>query len=320
MLHSADHPPSISWRTPLPPGLMQRVRQDVKALDPQAQVMGARLLAGGVSAMITAVIIAGRGEKARVVVIRRHGPRDRARNPHIAQDEFRLLHALRAAGLPVPEPLCLLPSQDGEPSPGLVMGYISGQPDWSPLSGGEAVIPMAAALAQIHRVDWQAGGLGFLPNRAEEVARSLAHPPSTLDESLGEGAIRRALAQRWPPESPNPTALLHGDFWPGNLLWHDGELAGVVDWEDAALGDPLADLASARLELLWALGAQAMSDFTRSYAAQTGADLTSLPAWDLWAALRPAGRLASWGLSPAQETKMRLDHREFVAQALALYL
>ena len=27
-------------------------------------------------------------------------------------------------------------------------------------------------------------------------------------------------------------ALLHGDYWPGNVLWKNGALVGVIDWED----------------------------------------------------------------------------------------
>jgi aminoglycoside phosphotransferase (APT) family kinase protein len=36
----------------------------------------------------------------------------------------------------------------------------------------------------------------------------------------------------------------------------------VLDWEDAAIGDPLADVANVRLELLWARGIEAMEPFT----------------------------------------------------------
>jgi hypothetical protein len=39
----------------------------------------------------------------------------------------------------------------------------------------------------------------------------------------------------------------------------------VIDWEDAAIGDPLADVANARLELTWAIGLEAMEDFIRQY-------------------------------------------------------
>jgi aminoglycoside phosphotransferase (APT) family kinase protein len=59
--------------------------------------------------------------------------------------------------------------------------------------------------------------------------------------------------------------LLHGDYWPGNVLWHDGKIVAVIDWEDARLGDPLIDLAMSRLDLVWICGIYAMHMFTEQY-------------------------------------------------------
>lgn len=55
-----------------------------------------------------------------------------------------------------------------------------------------------------------------------------------------------ALRARLDEQLPNrvATTLLHGDFRVDNCLLHaSGEVAAVVDWELAAFGDPLADLA-----------------------------------------------------------------------------
>lgn len=46
--------------------------------------------------------------------------------------------------------------------------------------------------------------------------------------------------------APDP-ALLHRDFRPANLLFRDGAVAGVVDWERAVAGDPLYDLVKAEM-------------------------------------------------------------------------
>lgn len=48
----------------------------------------------------------------------------------------------------------------------------------------------------------------------------------------------------------SPTVLLHGDFVKNNLLAHRGEIVGVLDWEDALIGDPLFELASLSLAYL----------------------------------------------------------------------
>ena len=45
-----------------------------------------------------------------------------------------------------------------------------------------------------------------------------------------------------PPGEP-ATALVHGDYRMGNMVVHGDEITGVLDWEMAAPGDPLADLA-----------------------------------------------------------------------------
>jgi aminoglycoside phosphotransferase (APT) family kinase protein len=119
-----------------------------------------------------------------------------------------------------------------------------------------------------------------------------------------------------PPFLGGEGVLLHGDYWPGNTLWRDGGLVAVIDWEDAARGDPLADVANARLELLWSHGGDAMEAFTARYA-QTGVDLSELPRWDLWADRRLTPRLASWGLEPARAEAMLAARDAFVARASA---
>ena len=100
-------------------------------------------------------------------------------------------------------------------------------------------------LAHLHHVTTSSLDLSFLPKQAPQLEARL-QPPPQLDESMQEAEIRATLA---PFASSLSTSwsisqderLLHGDFWPGNLLWHEGELAGVIDWEDAATGNPLED-------------------------------------------------------------------------------
>jgi hypothetical protein len=70
----------------------------------------------------------------------------------------------------------------------------------------------------------------------------------------------------------------------------------VVDWEDAGLGDPLKDLAEARVEMVWLFGVAVVERFTDCYRAKMAIDFTNLPYWDLCAVLRLA-RLTKgdWG-------------------------
>jgi aminoglycoside phosphotransferase (APT) family kinase protein len=112
--------------------------------------------------------------------------------------------------------------------------------------------------------------------------------------------------------------VLHGDYWPGNVLWRDGRLAGVVDWEDALFGDPLADLAVTRLEIGGLYGVAAMNLLTRQYLARRPElDVSALPLWDLRAAMRASGfALGDWGLSPERLTAVQAAYDEFAETAL----
>jgi len=285
----------------------------VRRLEPQARLVRAWDLEGGVSAQMMAFEIALPDGRTQKLVLRQHGEADRTANPRVAADEFRLLQAVQAAGLSVPAPCYLDTSGEILSTPCLVLEYVEGEAALAPSDLDQVTHQLAGYLAQVHRVDLSNPALAFLPSHG----RGYGPRPAELDASLQEGRIREALDAAWPLAHANEPVLLHGDFWPGNVLWQDGRIVAVVDWEDASIGDPLADVGNARLELLWAFGREAMQQFTEAYHSRMpGVDLAELPYWDLCAALRPAGKLAGWGLDPSSEETMRREHRWFVDQAL----
>jgi len=66
----------------------------------------------------------------------------------------------------------------------------------------------------------------------------------TKTELLPAPLLRHALdvlEEKMP--KPQKLALLHGDYRLPNLMWHEGKISGILDWELATLGDPLSDLA-----------------------------------------------------------------------------
>ena len=250
------------------------------------------------------------------VVVRQHGGGDLGQNPHIAAHEFTLLQLLQAGGVPAPRPCLFDESASIFPTPYVVVEYIEGNTEFAPPDLAGHLRQMAAHLSRIHAVDCSTLDLSFLPTQLQLCATKLRSRPAALDESLGERQIRDTLESVWPAPQQNRSVLLHGDFWPGNLLWRDEQLVGVIDWEDARLGDPLSDLANTRLEVLWASGLDAMHSFTDAYRRMTTIDFGNLACWDLWAALRPASRISEWAADAVTEVRMREAHHVFLAQAL----
>lgn len=282
---------------------------------PNATVLRTWELKGGISARTLAFELALADGSRRRYVARSPGVADGATPDVGVEDEFRLLSALHVEGMPVPTPLFCEPWSAALRAPVIILEYIEGD-----IGVGHRDAPLlmqeyAAHLATIHRVDWRRLGLDFLPGRSRGWTQRLAARPATLDDSLDEGAIRDLLEPIWPLRECNASVLLHGDFWPGNVLWRDDNLAAVIDWEDAAIGDPLSDLAITRLELLWRFDFAAADAFTQHYRALTSVDLDPLPYWDLCAALRPAGAIDTWADTPAA-SHMRAKHREFVQRAI----
>jgi aminoglycoside phosphotransferase (APT) family kinase protein len=309
----------------------EHIEAIARRIEPQATLLRAWPLHGGVSAQVIAFEIERPHSETRTFVLRVHGAVDRTQNPHVAEHEYRVLQVVHEAGLPVPAPVYLDPSGDVLSLPYLVIEYVDGAPAHKTADPVSLVLQMAAYLARLHAIRDAETDLGFLRRIQDGVEGSLRHPPEKMDEALREGRIRETLAAVWPLPQRNAPSLLHGDYWPGNVLWKDPPTASdtsaavassdtwgissVIDWEDAAVGDPLADVANARLELLWAFGDDAMRRFTQHYVSQTDVDTSHLPYWDLYAALRPLGGMAGWGLEDAVLREMRLRHLSFTAHA-----
>lgn len=223
--------------------------------------------------------------------------------------ELRLLESLRNAGLPVPKPY-------GLQGDSLVLEYIEGAVEANPADAEAFLDRYADQLVRIHNVDLEP--FDFLPRQE----RNYPKPWKGPDEELRETEIRTAIAG-YPPRT-NPSVLRHGDLWPGNILWRDSKVAAIIDWEEALIGDPVADLAICRLDLWWVLGESAAEGITRRYLERRPINLNDLPYWDLCASLRPMSNLHEWassypslGRPDITEATMSRDHRAFVAQALA---
>lgn len=291
----------------------QRFERLTQAIRPGSRLVRTWRLEGGVSAQVTAIEVERPDGCAEKLVVRQHGKADLTRNPDAARDEFRLLTVLYAAGLPVPRPIFTDQFGNGDSAPCVVIEYVDGSTDIPSSAIPGAVDQMATFLANLHAVGPASHDLSFLATLDERIDR-LLHRPAGIPNAI---PMLAALAARWPLAHRNAPVLLHGDFWPGNVIWNDGQIAAVLDWEDAILGDPLFDVASCRLELFWGFGFGAMVSFTEQYAAHRTLDFANLPFWELCAALGLMAKLSGWGLELEIEADMRAKLQDFASRALA---
>lgn len=273
-------------------------------------------LDGGFSAQMTAMEVRLPSGETRQIIARLHGSRDLGLNPDVALDQYRLLQTLSKSRLPVPRPLHLDQTCENFDQPVLVLEFVEGTTLIEPDAMPSAMPQMAEMLARIHNIDPVAHDLKFLPSEEMRNTARLAERPKVLDEILQESLVRDTLETIWPIPVRNPEVLLHGDYWSGNVLWQNGKIIAVIDWENALIGDPVEDLANARMEIFREFGEPAMDHFTREYHSMSNADLSQLPKWDLLAALRPAGRIADWVNTKEEEEALIRGHAGFVKQAL----
>ncbi len=251
----------------------------LRRYDCGAKLRDCRPLEGGSSTTMSLLrIVRADGRPARLVLRRCAGANLRA-NPDAADTEFRLLGHLAALGFPVPRALV---HESSLTASWLLLDYLEGEPAWHPPEGH--ALAMAGFFADLHTLA-PGDGLDFVPRQTMPDApeSTLLDLPADLD---------------WPPDAPGASRLLHGDFWTGNVLWRHGGLAAVIDWEDAMIGDPLADLAIARSNLVWTHGARACRAFTAHYANAMGLDPHRLRLWDIHAAVvmapHAADHAAGW--------------------------
>lgn len=280
-----------------------------------ARRLGGRLLrhaplTGGVSARVEVLEIEQADQSIRKVVFRQPGAAQwKLPGEDTTRREHDLLANLHARGLRVPLPLLLDTSGELYARSFFVMEFIEGSREVVDLP--DALVRMADSLAEVHRVPLEAAGP--LPDREDPVAGLLEWLP-VEHEGL------RAKLLRDPPGLRARRTLLHGDYWPGNMLWRGRELVALLDWEDAALGDPLSDVACCRLELRYKHGALAAERFTERYASRAGLAVSELPLWDAYVAAAGLAHMGMWGLDAGLEAHMRGEAQRALGSAAAALL
>ncbi|MFJ9174377.1 phosphotransferase family protein [Streptomyces sp. NPDC102360] len=172
---------------------------------------------------------------------------------HDMSREWRFQTALAPTPVPVPEPLAYCADTSVTGAEFYVMDFVEGTVgadrdavrDWPRSARRRAGTSLVEVLADLHRIDPLAAGLGDMARPRGYVERQLhrwqrqVHRSGAPDLELLD-AVHDALLARVPEQR---SGIVHGDFRPGNLSFGpDGTVVAVFDWELATLGDPLADL------------------------------------------------------------------------------
>lgn len=305
MAKAGDSQHQGGWDADAFRALAQRLR-------PGCRLRASRRLTGGVSAIVHALELQDPEGRMQTVVVRQHADDDvKPRQQNVASMEHALLGVLHAQGWPVPRPLLLDTTGALLAGPCLVMSFVEGSTE-VPAEGVDANIDvMADTLVRLHR--FPAEQLPPLPERLD--------PVPELHDYLPDSPASRDLLQRLSAWSASvysgPPVLLHGDFWPGKLLWQGARLTAILDWEDAALGDPASDVAGCRLELRWKYGLAATARLTQRYLRSSAIAAERLALWDLYVGSAAMRFMGAWGLQPDREASMRAEANASVTSAAA---
>ena len=191
----------------------------------------------------------------RALVLRKKPAGDLLPSAHAIDREFRVMTALKPTGFPVPD--CLFYETDAAiiGTPFYVMDRLQGRV--FPTYEAEGVSPadrramyrsMAETLAHLHAIDPATVGLSDFGRPGSYFARQIARWTKQYELSKTDPVPDIESLNAWLPNNipeGETTALCHGDFRLGNLMFHPTEprVIAVLDWELSTLGDPLADLA-----------------------------------------------------------------------------
>lgn len=232
-------------------------------------------------------------------VLRRKPPGTLLKGAHAVEREAQVLVGLGKSGFPVPRVHGLCTDEQVIGSWFYIMDMVEGRIFW------DAAFPevaardrsayfdaMNATIGALHRIDYQAVGLGDYGKPGNYFERQIGRWSRQYleDQAAGRDANMDAVIDWLRANTPpgDETSIVHGDFRVDNMIFHPTEprVLAVLDWELSTLGNPLADfayhammyhmppdivagLAGADLD---ALGIPSEADYVSAYCRRTGRD------------------------------------------------
>lgn len=160
---------------------------------------------------------------------------------------------------------------------------VPGTTAW-PTPSVERLRAAGAALARVHT--FEMAPTDDLPFRPRPIAvddfagdRRCGRMPTT---PLLQAADELVTAIDSPPEEH---VFLHGDVWPGNMIWSGDDVAALIDWKTAGIGAPGVDLCELRKQVAITFGPDAPDHVLDGWQRATGTMANDVAYWDAVAAL-----------------------------------
>jgi aminoglycoside phosphotransferase (APT) family kinase protein len=182
-----------------------------------------------------------------LAVLRLPPPGARIAGPADIPRQARVLDALHRAGVPVPRVLASSSETAVDGRPFYLVEAIDGrriEVEAEQASDADIAGSAVDVLLRMQAVPVPETGIGdeAATGLAQEVERWSWLLERAPEELTGEApGIAARLQETRPAE--RPPVLVHGDYHYGNMLFREGRVVALLDWEIAQLGQPLLDLA-----------------------------------------------------------------------------
>lgn len=193
----------------------------------------------------------------RSLVLRRPPPPPLPPGSNDVLREAGFLRAVGPAGVPVPRVLATGEAGELFDVPFYLMDMVDGvvltdalSEQLSSDSSPEVMVfALVEAMVQLHGVDWRATSLAAKARPEAFNARHLRLFGRMAQDEHGKTLPAYSALKAWlEAQVPEPSAatIIHNDLRLGNVMWRPQappRIAAILDWELAAIGDPLLDLA-----------------------------------------------------------------------------
>ncbi len=245
---------------------------------------------------------------AQRFVLRKKPPGALLPSAHAVDREYRVIKALQGTPVPVPELYAFSEDSSIVGTPFYLMEFLEGRvivdqslPGLAREERTAIYRDMNRIIAALHQVNPTAVGLADFGRAGNYFGRQIARWSRQYQESRTENIEALDSLIEWLPENipaGDITTIVHGDYRLDNLVLHPTEprAIGLLDWELATLGHPLADFAYHCMSWhippsLWrgiggldlaALGIPSEAEYVKQYSEVTG--FSGLEHWDFYIA------------------------------------